>query len=138
MFSLYTVLLTLHILLVVLWVGAGVTVQVITRMATDNPNWPAIFYPFAEKWFPAVSGLTGLVGIGLWIDGPWGAGEPWIGIAVAGWLISSVVGATQLAPAVKRWSEGDVAARAKFVKVAQFDSLLLILIIADMVMKPGL
>jgi hypothetical protein len=78
------------------------------------------------------------VGIGLWIDGPWGAGEPWIGIAVAGWLISSVVGATQLGPAVKRWNEGDVAARAKFVKVAQFDSLLLILIIADMVMKPGL
>jgi hypothetical protein len=138
MFDLHTVLLTLHILLVVLWLGAGITVQVITRMASDNPNWPAILYPFAERWFPAVSGLTGLAGILLWIESGWSIGEPWIGIAIAGWLISSVVGATQLGPAVQRWHEGDIAARAKFVKVAQFDSLLLILIVADMVMKPGL
>jgi uncharacterized membrane protein len=138
MFTLYTVLLTIHILLVVAWLGAAITVQVITRMATDNPNWPPIFVAFAEKWFAPISGLTGLFGIFLWIDGPWDFGEPWIGIAVAGWLISSVVGATQLAPNVKRWSEGDVSARARFVKIAQFDALLLVLIVADMVIKPGL
>ena len=138
MFTLYTVLLTVHILLVVAWLGSSITLQVITRTATDNPNWPPIFYGFAEKWFPPITGLTALFGILLWIDGPWDFGEPWILIAVVGWLISSVVGATQLSPNVKRWSEGDPAGRAAFVKIAQVDALLLILIVADMVMKPGL
>jgi hypothetical protein len=138
MFDLYHLLLTIHILLVVAWLGAAITVQVITRMATDNPNWPPIFHAFAEKWFAPVSGLTGLFGILLWIDGPWDFGEVWILLAVAGWLISSVTGATQLAPNVERWRNGDVAARQKFVTIAQFDGLLLILIVCDMVFKPGL
>ncbi len=135
--TLYEVLLTLHVLFVVAWLGSAITLQVITRMAVDNPNWPPILYAFAEKWFPPITGLTGVFGILLWIDGDWDMGEPWLGIAVAGWLISSVVGATQLSPAVKRWSEGDVSGREKFVKVAQFDALLLTLIVADMVIKPG-
>jgi uncharacterized membrane protein len=138
MFTLYTVLLTVHILLVICWLGAAITVQVITRMATNEPNWPPLFHRFAEKWFAPLSGLTGLFGIFLWIDGPWDFGELWILLAAVGWLISSVVGATQLAPSVKRWSEGDVASRARFVTIAQFDALLLILIVCDMVLKPGL
>ena len=138
MFTLYTVLLTLHILLVVSWLGASVTVQVITRMAGDDPGWPPLFNTFAQRWFPPISGVTGLVGIALWIDGPWDFGELWILLAAVGWLISSVVGATQLAPRVERWSKGDVAARAEFMTYAAADLGLLVLIVCDMVLKPGL
>jgi hypothetical protein len=137
MFTLYTVLLTLHILLVVCWLGAAITTQVITRQSADNPAAGPILHAFAARWFPAVTGLTGLSGISLWIDGPWTFGELWILLAVAGWLISSFVGATRLGPNVERWSQGDVAARATFLQIARFDLLLLVLIVADMVMKPG-
>jgi uncharacterized membrane protein len=138
MFTLYTVLLTLHILFVVAWLGSSMTVQVITRLSGDDPAWPSIFTKFAEKWFPPITGITALFGVLLWIDGPWEFGEPWILIAVVGWIISSIVGATQLSPRVARWAEGDAAARAEFQKFAQADLLLLVLIVADMVMKPGL
>jgi uncharacterized membrane protein len=137
MFTLYTLLLTLHILFVTAWLGSAMTVQVITRMSGDDPAWPPVFNKFAEKWFPPITGIAGVLGILLWIDGPWDFGEPWILIAAVGWIISSVVGATQLSPRVKRWSEGDASARAEFQTFAQVDLLLLVLIVADMVMKPG-
>jgi hypothetical protein len=138
MFTLYTVLLTLHISVVVAWVGAGMTVHVITRQSVDNPAWPGILVRFSEKWFPAVSGLAALTGILLWIDGPWGFGDLWILLAVAGWIASAAIGATQLSPRAARWAGGDQAVRAEFLTLVQVDQALLFLIIADMVLKPGL
>ncbi len=138
MFTLYTVLLTLHILAVIGWLGAGVTLQVISASARDNPAWPTLMSAFAGRWFPAVSGLAALTGILLWIDGPWDFGELWVLLAVAGWIVSSAIGATQLTPLSERWSGGDLAARASFLQIARVDSVILVLIVADMVMKPGL
>ncbi len=94
--------------------------------------------PLAGKWFPITSGLTGLVGILLWIDGPWGFGEPWILIAVVGWIASSVIGATQLGPKVEHWAQtGDRASFDAYLRLAPVDLVMLVLIVADMVMKPG-
>jgi uncharacterized membrane protein len=138
MFTLYTLLLTLHILLVILWLGAAITVQVMARQNAGNEAAAPMLEAFAERWFPAVSGLTGLVGILLWIDGPWDFGDLWILLAVAGWLFSSALGATQLGPSVKRWAQGDIAARDHFLRLAAIDQTILVLIVFDMVMKPGL
>lgn len=138
MFTLYTVLLTLHILAVIAWLGAGVTVHTITALSGDDPAWPRIFTAFAEKWFAPISGVTGLLGILLWIDGPWELGELWILLAVVGWIASSVIGATRLSPSVKRWAEGDAAGRVAYRRFAPIDITILVLIVADMVIKPGL
>jgi uncharacterized membrane protein len=146
MFTLYTVLLTLHILLVVAWVGAGLTQAVIGQRVVATARG-ADFYAdeldwFGQRWFPLVSGLTGVVGILLWIDGPWGLGEPWLIIAVVGWLISSAVGATQLGPRVARWREEghrlDDPTFKQFQTLVRVDIVLLLEIIVDMVLKPGL
>ena len=138
MFTLYTVLLTLHIMLVVCWLGAGITTTVISRQCKGDPAWAPLLAPLASKWFPMTSGLTGLVGVLLWIDGPWDFGELWILLAVAGWFISSVIGATQLGPKVEQWAQtGDHAAFDAYIKLAPVDLVLLTLIVADMVMKPG-
>ena len=142
MFELYTVLLTLHISLVVLWLGAGVTLQVIAhRVATITPEGlPSIAAQldwFGQKWFPMISGLTGVVGVLLWIDGPWELGTVWLWIAVVGWVISSAVGATQLGPRVARIHEtGSPEAVRDFIAIARVDTVLLFLIVADMVIKP--
>ena len=146
MFTLYTVLLTVHIVLVVLWVGAGSAQAVIGQRALKGGPAGREFYAeqlewFGTKWFPAVSGLAALFGVLLWIDGPWELGEVWILIAVVGWIVSSVIGATQLGPAVQAWREGgarvDDPAWAKLQRFVRIDQVLLMLIIADMVIKPG-
>lgn len=138
MFSLYTVLLTLHILLVICWLGAGIATTVISRQCKGDPSWAPLLVPLARKWFPITSGLTGVVGILLVIERPYGFGEPWIAIAIAGWLISSFVGATQLGPRVEKWAEtGDREAFDSYMRLALIDIALLTLIVADMVMKPG-
>ena len=146
MLSLYTVLLTLHIVFVVAWVGAGITQTVLARQLVGaggaNQAYAQQLEWFGAKWFPTASGLAGLAGIGLWIDGPWGLGEPWIIIAVAGWIASSVIGATQLGPGVAKWRANGAAADdpawARVLLFARIDQAILILVIADMVMKPGL
>jgi uncharacterized membrane protein len=142
MVTLYTLLLTLHILLVVGWLGAGVTLQVLAlRVSSAGEGALAPFGDqlawFGERWFPAVSGLTGLMGVLLWIDGPWEFGDVWILIAAVGWIISSAVGATQLGPrALKLRDAPDAATLQEFRTIARVDSVLLVLIVADMVMKP--
>ena len=142
MFTLYTVLLTLHILLVVMWLGAGITQQVIaTRLATAGPGAREFYFSqinwFGRSYFPAVSGLTAVFGVLLWIDGPWELGTAWLWIAVGGWIISSFLGSTQLGARVERLSEGyDERVWAEFTRFVRFDTLLLVLILADMVIKP--
>ena len=142
MLDLYTVLLTLHITLVVLWLGAGVTLIVIShRVAAAGPEGVSAFAPhldwFGQKWFPMISGLTGLVGILLWIDGPWELGTVWLWIAVVGWLTSSVVGGTQLGPRAARINEtGSPEAVRDFLAIARIDLVVLFVVLADMVIKP--
>lgn len=138
MFTLYTVVLTLHILAVIAWLGAGVTTQVLSAQARDDATWPRLLSPFAQRWFPATSGIAALTGVLLWIDGPYGLGELWILLAVAGWIASSVIGGTQLGPATERWAQGDLAARDRLITFARVDLVILTLVVADMVMKPGL
>jgi hypothetical protein len=138
MFTLYTLLKSLHILLVIMWLGAAIAVQVIARQSRDDATAGPILARFGERWFPAVSGLTGLTGILLWIDGPYDFGELWILLAVGGWLVSSFFGATRLGPNVVKWSQGDTAARDVFLQMAAIDQVILVLIVFDMVMKPGL
>lgn len=136
MFTLYTVLLTLHILFVVGWLGASVTLQVISHHAKDDPAWPPLMNAFAGPWFPAVGGLAALTGVLMWIDGDYDFGTLWILIAVAGWIASSAIGATRLNALSERWSQGDTAARTMFLQVARVDAMILVLIVADMVIKP--
>lgn len=139
MFTLYKELLTLHILLVICWLGAGIITTVISRQCKGDPAWASLLAPLAGRWFPITSGLTGVVGILLWIEGPWRFGEPWVIVAVTGWIVSSVVGSTQLGPKVGKWAEtGDRAAFDSYMKLARVDLALLVLIVADMVIKPGL
>jgi hypothetical protein len=83
--------------------------------------------------------LTGLVGVLLWIDGPWDFGELWILLAAAGWFISSGIGSTQLGPRVEKWAAtGDREHFDAYMRLAPIDLGLLVLIVIDMVMKPGL
>ncbi|MEA2125274.1 MAG: putative integral rane protein [Solirubrobacteraceae bacterium] len=139
MFTLYTLLLTLHILAVAAWMGSAVTQQLLavqlgrTQVYSDQINW------FSTKWFPAISGITALFGILLWIDGPWDFGEPWILIAVVLWLVSAGTGATQLGRRVEKWAgrEPDQKTWDEFRLIARIDLVVLVLVVFDMVMKPG-
>ena len=138
MLDLYTLLLTLHILAVVAWLGTGLAmVTFSSRVTAANEAVLTEHYSWlGAKWFPIASGLAALTGIGLWIDGPWELGTAWIIIAVVGWIASAIIGATQLDPAVRKWHEGDQAAASRFRQLARVDLTVLTLVVADMVIKP--
>lgn len=141
MLTLYTVLETLHVLAVICWLGAGITQQVMAVATGRGKPYADQLAWFGKRWFPAVSGITGLLGILLWIDGPWDFGELWIGLAVAGWLASMIIGATQLGPRAERYAASgatDTKVWAEFERLVRIDTVILLLIVADMVIKPGL
>lgn len=138
MLTLYTFLLTVHILAVIVWMGSAVFAFLISRQVDAAEGVPvAAAVERAATVFPVAGVVAAASGIGLWIDGPWGLGELWILIAVVGWLASSAIGGSQISPAVERWAQGDTAGAIAYQRVARVDLAILTLVVIDMVIKPG-
>jgi hypothetical protein len=95
--------------------------------------------------------LLFLVGAGLletdYGKALWGWGQTWVILAIVGFALSFVVGAAYLGPTAGKLGKAldargaeDPEAQAlirRILFVARLDSLLLLLIVADMVIKPG-
>ena len=149
----YELLNFVHILAAAVWVGGGVMLQVLLgrarraadparlRDAVSDAAWVGnrVFTPAALVLF--VAGF-GLVGQGEW---DW---EPWIFFGIAVWGLSFVIAVAYYGRAAGEIVEllGDhapdhpeVRARVRrYFMVAGIESALLVLVMADMVVKPGL
>ena len=149
----YEVLLAVHILGAVIWVGGSTALQVLAtralRAATPETmatiagqaSWigSRIFAP------PAVVLL--LAGIGLVGEGGWGYGEPWIVFALAVFAFSFLLGAFVLGPEAGRLralidergpADGEVRARLRrSFLLSRIELVLLLLVVVDMAVKPG-
>ena len=153
MFDLYTVLKFLHVLLAVFWVGSGLLLTILAARAKASTD-PAAVGRFASEaeWlgarvFGPTSGLLLLMGIFLVLKGYPDFTDTWIILGIVGWAASTALGFGILAPAGKRLDEilqtkpsSDPEARAvfdKLIMVSRVDLTLLVLVIADMVFKPG-
>ena len=148
----YELLLLLHVVTVIVWLGAAFTMDLLFLRAerTGNPadlgktgefqEWlvPRLFIPF---------GVLALVfGILLVLDGPWSFGDLWIAIGLAGWIAAWGVGFLFIRPQAAKMPEivmqhGPTSPEAQrqarlLGVVSRVQLLALFLVVADMVLKP--
>ena len=152
-FNLYEVLLAIHILAAVIWVGGGFTNQLYAFLILRSGE-PADAARFAKnsEWIGTRVYLpTSLVllGAGIWmvIEAGWGFSELWIAIGIAGFAFSVIIGATFLGPESKRlgalidnqgMDSPEVLARIKrILAISRVELVVLLLVVVNMALKPG-
>jgi uncharacterized membrane protein len=151
----YDWLLLGHILAAITWVGGAIAMQIVGARLyrAESAEAIAAFARTAEYlgtrlFMPASLAVLGF-GIALVSVGEaWSIGQLWIILALVGIGISAIGGAVFFGPQSKRIdealrTEGPESERTRglirqiFV-VGRIDVLILLLIVADMVLKPGL
>ena len=151
MVTTYTVLKTVHILAVVVWVGGGAMITMLVaraRRASDNPTLLTLIKQL--QWVgPRIFASSSLivVGTGIWLvlngDLDW---DLWVILGLVGWAATFVTGNFFLRPAGEKLGAA-LAERGpedpevhgyvgRILNVARVDQLVLALVIVDMVIKP--
>ncbi len=150
--TLYEFLLVLHVIVVIIWLGAGFTMDLLFLRAErmrdardfgktgEFQEWliPRLFIPFGV--------LTLVSGVVLVFDGPWSFGDLWILIGLAGWIAAWGVGFLVIRPQGEKMkaivmqhgpTSPEARRQARLLSVLSRVQLLsLFLIVADMVLKP--
>ena len=151
--DLYDLLKTLHVLSAAIWVGTAAQQQFAAARAKWR-NDPARMIEFADdaeyygkKLFAPASGLTALFGVLLVIESGWEFKDLWVAIGIGLFLVSAVIGAGFLSPESGRLrdlmkqkglQDPEVQGRLKRITmVVRIDFVILVLVVADMVIKPG-
>ncbi len=153
MSGLYEFLLAIHILAATVWVGGSFATQFLAMRS--RARGPAAMGAFAKdvEWYGqrfnlGASLLLILAAFGLVAEGNWSLGDAWISIALAAWILSFVLGAGYLGPRSKKVGEqieaagGSVPAATqqtidRLFLVSRIELAILLLVIVDMVVKPG-
>lgn len=153
--ELYDWLKAFHILFAIIWVGGGLALQVLSiRIIRENDPANIAYFAGLIEWmgmrvFAPASGLLLIVGVWMVIDSPaWDFDQFWIIAAIAVFAYSFVNGAFYLGPQSGRLkkmyeAEGPTAAGAaplirRLFVASRIELVLLVLIVFDMVLKPGL
>jgi uncharacterized membrane protein len=151
--NLYELLLAIHILAVVVWVGGATSLQVLAIRATGSGD-PVRIATFAgeAEWvgmriFMPSSIVVLLAGIALVLEGGWGFDQLWILIGLAGIAFSIVAGAAFIGPESGRmrallesrtFEDPEVQSRLnRIFFISRIELGVLLLIVLNMVIKPG-
>jgi uncharacterized membrane protein len=151
---LYDWLKAFHVLLAIVWVGGAIGVQLLAVriVRTNDPVRMAVFSGEVEwigtRLFAPASGLLLLLGIWMVIEEPaWTFGQFWILAALAMFAYSFLSGMLYLGPQSAKLkkmfeaegpSAGTTALIRRLFVVSRIELVLLVLIVFDMVLKPGL
>jgi uncharacterized membrane protein len=153
--TLYEGLKTVHVLSAVLWVGGGIMVLMLASQFRAAANGPALASvgqragQLGKVYFMPLSVIQLLSGIWLVLEGDWGFEQFWIVAGIAGIVASSVIGAAFLGPTGEKIGDAMMAGKQmddpevrglldKVFLLNRIDIVILVLVIADMVIKPGL
>jgi uncharacterized membrane protein len=150
----YDLLLTIHVLAAVIWVGGGLVMHILGRRVLKRGDTQEI-YEFSKeintvalRLYAPTSLILLVAGILLVNEAGYDFGDLWITLAFLGWLFSFIVGIAYYGPQDKKLqalvaAEGPTATgivenvrQALFVN--QIEQLILILVVIDMTTKPGL
>lgn len=148
-----TVLLTLHIVAAVLWVGGGFTMHAFGRLAAKSGdrsrmNQFAIDAAFlGSRIYAPLSIVLLITGVFLADKVGYSLGDPWISIAFTAWLISFLLGVLYYSRADKRRaavvesegldSDAFLASYRQVSNVNTIELTLLLVAILSMTFKPG-
>jgi uncharacterized membrane protein len=150
--TLYTALKSLHVIAAVVWVGGGIALTVLmTRLrAARDPvvaiRMAAHFAFLGSRVFPPTAILLVLTGFAMIAEGDLEF-ELWIILGLVGWLASAVNGGAFLGPRAEKLAEMQTdpppdaqavgAGLSRVMTFARIDATILLLVIVDMVVKPG-
>ena len=151
--ALYDWLLFFHILCAITWVGGAIALQIIAIRLTRRG--PAAMYGLlgdfefiGTRVFMPASILLLILGIWMVSIGPWSFHQAWIVLGLAMFAYSFVSGAFFLSPQLRKTKEvadekgpdsaevGELTRR--LFLVSRVELVFLVLIVADMVLKPFL
>jgi len=152
MVTTYTVLLTIHVLAAVLWVGGGTMLHIFGQLALNSGdrarmNQYAIdASKIGPRMFAPLSLILLVVGFLLVDEVGYDQGALWIILAEIGWFITFLIGVVYYPRADKKREaaiasdglEGEafLANFRTILRVNQAEILLLLLVVADMTIKP--
>jgi uncharacterized membrane protein len=152
---LYQTLLFVHIAAAILWIGGAIQLNVLGTGATRAGD-PARMATIAREteWVSQriiVPAAVTLLVVGLTmvaVSDVWTIGQAWIILGLIGIGVTALAGALYFGPEAGRIgkaidergpADADVQRRIRrILVVGRFDILLLFLIVADMVFKPGI
>lgn len=149
----YRILLTGHILSAAAWVGGGLMLQILGVRLRRSAGTDVLAALMREKeWtttrvIAPLAGLTLALGLGLVFVGDWSPTAPWILFALLAWGTSALNGSLYLGPEAKRLgalieAQGADAPEvqagvARYLRVLRLEVILVMLVVADMTIKPG-
>jgi uncharacterized membrane protein len=149
----YTIYKALHVIAIVVWVGGDITLTtlgIVFERRGDGDTLAALgklgAWIGVHVYTPAAFAVFAF-GVALIERGGWAWGALWIDLGLAGWALATGIGVLYVGPELGRIDRAatehgpgseEVARRvARLFTVFRFDTVLLILIVLDMTVKPG-
>ncbi len=149
----YSIYKALHVISIVIWVGGDITLTtlgIVFERRRDGETLAVLgklgAWIGTRVYTPAAFAVFAF-GVALVEQGHWGWRTLWIDLALAGWAIAISVGVLFVGPELGRIDRaaqehgaesGEVARRVRrLFTVFRFDTVLLILIVLDMTVKPA-
>jgi uncharacterized membrane protein len=147
------VLLTIHVLAAVIWVGGAIAMHILGRRVLkrgDNEeiyNFSKEINTVAMRLYAPTSVVLLIAGIFLVSEAGYEFSQAWVGIGLAGWLVSFVVGVGYYGPKDKKLQllvaergpddPGVKQNVSQALAVNSVELLILVLVVIDMTVKPG-
>jgi uncharacterized membrane protein len=148
----YSAFKTVHVLAAIVWIGGG-TLLVILGAIAVRANDPAEMATVArqaamvgQRIFGPAGGIVVAMGIAMMINGHLDWGQFWVTAGLVGYAITAVTGMAVLGPLAKKIVASTEAHGAEALEtialvkrtllIARFDTMLLLLVVVDMVVKP--
>ena len=148
----YDLVLYVHIVCAVIWVGGAVYAQLLALRVDRSPDPSELprlarhIEVIATRVFLPAAVLLFVAGTVMTLQA-WSFGQAWIAVSVALWVVSAVVGAVYLGPRVKRAAdlfeaEGPTSQAGRelidrLFMVSRLELIGFAVIIALMTFKPG-
>jgi uncharacterized membrane protein len=149
----YRILLFVHVLAVIGWLGAGIVFQILSERALgtrDDRKIQALLSmgdDLGPVYFGIVTVLVLITGIAMVLNGDWSFGEPFVIGGLAGIVSSGALGGAVIGPSSQRaqasFQEGGVVTPeiegllAKVRNFGRLDLALMIVVVFLMTYKPG-
>ena len=149
----YAIYKAFHVISAVIWVGGDITLTtlgIVFERRRDADTLAALgklgAWIGTRVYTPALFAVLAF-GIAVVQKGGWGWGQTWIDLALGGWAVATCVGVGFVGPELGRIDadanafgpQSDQVARRvrRLFTVFRFDTVLLILIVLDMTLKPA-
>ena len=153
--GIYNWIKTLHVLAAIVWVGGGIFIQIyVTRLKRANDQTRLMaFAKDVEKFgtmvfLPASIAVLIFGIVMIWYAPQWEITQLWVIIGLLGIANTIVVGAVFLGPEAGRIAtiagergpdDPEVVRRTqRLFAISRYDLAVLVLVVVDMVVKPGL